>query len=108
MTATQGTGADYSARVQSSRRNSIVQGKIKWFDLVTTVWAIALVVSAVVWVTTPAFARGSRGPDCYGACVWLDECEDNGGCYTARSGGGDCWGECGDGTEWECGYGGDV
>ena len=79
--------------------------RINRFDVLTTLWALALVVTAVVWITTPALADGG-GPDCMGGCVWLDLCEDNGGCYTVNSGGGDCWGECGDGTEWECGYGG--
>jgi hypothetical protein len=107
--ATQDTGANHSAQQQSNRRNNIVkQGKLNWFDVVTTLWAIALVVTAVMWVTTPAFAGRGEGPDCLGACSWFDECEGHGGCYTVHSGGGDCWGECGDGTEWECGYGGDV
>lgn len=82
------------------------QGKLNWFDVATTLWAIALVVTAVMWVATPASAgeRSRGGPDCMGACVGLDKCEDHGGCYTVNSGGGDCWGECGDGTSWDCGY----
>ena len=82
------------------------QGKRSWFDIATTVWAIALVVTALMWVATPAFAGGGGGVDCYGACVWLEKCAgDAGGCFTAHASQGDCWGECGDGSFWECGYG---
>lgn len=78
------------------------QGKINWFDVATTLWAIALVVTAVMWVATPASA--GEDVDCYDACVSLDKCEDHGGCFTYNQGGGECWGECGDGTSWDCGY----
>ena len=90
--------------LKQDRRNAVKQGTTKWFDILTTVWAIALVIATIMWVTTPAFARGG-GPDCYAACVALDKCEDEGGCYTASAHAGECWGECGDGSSWECGYG---
>lgn len=85
------------------------QGKINWFDVATTMWAIGLVLAAVVWVATPAFAGpggngGGDGPDCLGACAVLEKCSSHGGCFTINSGGGECWGECGDGTSWSCGY----
>jgi len=86
----------------------VKQGKINWFDVVTTIWAVALVVAAVMWVTTPAFAGDGGGPDCYGGCVWLEKCDGHGGCFSATGNGGDCWGECGDGTSWECGYGAEM
>jgi hypothetical protein len=93
---------------ESDRRKAVKQGKLNWFDILTTAWAIALVVAAVMWVTTPAFARRGDGPNCYGACVYMEKCDGHDGCFTVDSGGGECWGECGDGTSWECSYGNEM
>lgn len=82
------------------------QGKkrIKWFDVVTTAWAIALVVATILWVTVPvAYARpgGGGGQDCMGYCVREDKCAGAGGCATVDGdSGGECWGLCEDGTTW--------
>lgn len=91
--------------LKKNRRNTVKQGTTKWFDVLTTLWAIALVLATITWMTAPAFARGGGGPDCYGACVALEKCDGAGGCYTAGAAAGECWGECGDGSSWECGYG---
>lgn len=93
----------------NNRRNIVKQGT-KWFDVLTTLWAIALVIGTVTWMTAPAFAGeggngGGGGADCYGACVELGKCDGSGGCYTTSQHAGECWGECGDGSSWECGYG---
>ena len=44
------------------------QGKRNWFNIVTTAWAIALVLVATTWFVAPAFADGG-GPDCMGVCA---------------------------------------
>jgi len=83
----------------------VKQGKRNWFDIATTLWAVTLVVVAVMWVSAPAFAGRGRGGgiDCMGSCVELRKCRGEGGCETAEYSGGECFGECGDGSSWDCG-----
>ena len=76
------------------------QGK-RWFDIVTTLWAVALLVVAVTWIASPVFAFG-EGTDCMGLCAEEGFCEDAGGCKTGRYEGGQCGGECEEGGEWHC------
>jgi len=83
----------------------VKQGKRNWFDIATTLWAVTLVVVAVMWVSAPAFAGGGGGVDCMGSCVELRKCRGEGGCETADYSGGECFGECGDGSSWDCGVG---
>lgn len=65
------------------------QGKRSWFNIVTTAWAIALVLVATTWFVAPAFAGHSRGVDCTGVCA--DYCGMNGvSCDYASYGGGVC------------------
>ena len=72
------------------------QGKRNWFNIVTTAWAIALVLVATTWFVAPAFAGGG-GPDCGGVCA--DWCGMIGSdCDYYYYGGGDCNITCDDGT----------
>lgn len=67
----------------------------KWFDIGTTVWAIALLVVAIIYLTTtPAFAR-SRGWDCDTVCSVA--CSENDGCARYYEAGWGCGVECRDG-----------
>ena len=51
----------------------------------TTIWAIALVVTALLHVTgaTPAFAFGDEDYDCEENCDLEDRCAEYGGCTFA-------------------------
>ncbi len=84
------------------------QGKRNWFDIVTALWAIALVAVALTWVASPAFARGGRGGDCMGICADEGYCEEEGGCKTGKYEGGQCGGECEEGGEWSCIFGAET
>jgi hypothetical protein len=69
----------------------------KWFDIGTTIWAIALLVAAIIYLTaTPAFAdRGGGGWDCMLVCSVA--CDGNDGCRRFYEGGWGCGVECRDG-----------
>lgn len=77
------------------------QGKRSWFDILTTLWAVALLVVAVTWVASPVFA-GDGGSDCVALCVDEGFCDDAGGCKNGRYEGGQCGGDCEEGGEWTC------
>jgi len=53
----------------------VKQGKRNWFNIVTTAWAITLVLVATTWFVAPAFAFGDD-VDCTGVCA--DYCGENG------------------------------
>lgn len=78
------------------------QGKRNWFDIATTLWAIALVVVALTWVASPAFAGRGGGTDCMGLCANEGFCSEEGGCKTGAHEGGQCGGECREGGDWSC------
>lgn len=77
--------------------------KTNWFDILTTAWALALVLVALTWAATPAFARpGGGGGDCVGPCN--DVCDAHGGCDGfSLPVGGKCYVWCDDGFEPEGG-----
>ncbi len=65
------------------------QGKRNWFDILTTAWAIALVLVAATWFVAPAFAGGGGEVDCTSVCA--DFCSENGvDCDYGSYGGGVC------------------
>ena len=67
----------------------------KWFDIGTTVWAIALLVAAIIYLTaTPAFA--DDGWDCMLVCSTA--CNENDGCARAYEASWGCGVECRDGA----------
>ena len=72
------------------------------FNVATTIWAIALVVVALTWVTAPAFAGRGGGTDCMGLCAEENFCAEEGGCKSGEYEGGQCGGECREGGEWSC------
>lgn len=72
----------------------------KLADIGTAVWAIALLIGAVLYITgaTPAFASGDL--DCFEACDRFGTCDDRGGCVDATPENGDtCTVWCEDGTK---------
>lgn len=96
-----------SAVVPTIRRSTVKLGKMKWFDILTTAWAIALLLVALTWVASPAFARPGSGGGEYGCWSGCNRfCEDSGGCDYVNTGeGGMCRGYCEDGTPYKEGCG---
>jgi len=91
-----------SADRNTNRRKAVKQGN-KWFNILTTAWAIALVLVTVLWVTQPAFARGGfGGDDCSDFCIELKLCGDDGCMPSPPVSGGYCGGDCRGGGDWEC------
>jgi hypothetical protein len=78
-----------------------VKQGIKWFNVFTTVWAVALVTTAALWFAAPAFAGGGgMAVECTDFCIAMELCED--GCQTAPPSRTYCRGECNGGGTWEC------
>ena len=74
----------------------------RWFDIGTMVWAISLLVVAILWVATPAFAHewGDDDVDCGMVCSVA--CDENDGCESYIPGRGGCEVYCEDGTHYRC------
>jgi len=90
--ATSSTGS--TPRNTKPRRKVVSTRTRKWFNIGTTVWAIALLVAAIIYLTaTPAFA--DDGWDCMLVCSTA--CNENDGCARYYEGGWGCGVECRDG-----------
>ena len=74
----------------------MIKRKKTWFDIGTAIWAIALLVTALIYVgSSPAFA-GGEDLDCYLACEV--ECEEDGGCDDYWEGRSGCYVGCREGV----------
>ena len=74
----------------------------KWFDIGTMVWAISLLVVAILWVATPAIAQEWEDDDVDCGMVCSVACDENDGCESYIPGRGGCEVYCEDGTHYRC------